>query len=779
MEPQLRLSVHQLVDFLLRNGDIDNRIFNRASMSEGTRIHAYYQKKQGNTYISEYHLEETFVVDEFQVTLEGRADGIIVLPYKVIIDEIKSTVADLDEFYQEQGDWHLGQAECYALMYAHENDLSEIDVRLTYISQVTETQKVYNFHYQVTELEDRVISLISDYLDFYQILFRKKILRNSSCRHLEFPFPTFRAGQRQLAKYCYGVASKGGRLFVEAPTGIGKTISTLYPFVHSFSQEKNDKIFYLTAKTSGREAAATAIQILKNHGLQCISITITAKDKICFQTGSSCNPDECPFTKNYYGKIQRIIKESLLTYDDFDEKTIIEIASQNEICPFELQLDLSLYADIILCDYNYAFDPMVYMRRYFDEDSSSFIALIDEAHNLLERGRDMYSAELDSETFAKMKKEVAKIDHKKLKSAIRKIQKTWKELKSMCAENETIILPNCDMKALKGLNDFLKAGQDVLKNQHEAIDDAFLDFYFAVNRFLKLYELFDDSFSLYLAKQKKVLILKMLCLDPSRQLRKRLLQFRATVLFSATLSPDEYYIDVLGGKEEDPFLRLGSPFAKENLLLMVQPNVSTRFKNRLTTIQDITSSILTFIKHRVGNYFVFFPSYAYLKSIHDELIKEEMDVEIIAQNRDMTEKEKNLFLKSFINNPSRTHLGLVVLGGAFSEGIDLIGDRLIGAIIVGVGLPTISFERDLIKDYYQKKNGQGYLYSYVNPGMNRVMQAVGRVIRSEQDRGMVLLIDDRYLTWTYQDLFKNEWRHYEVITTNEEMDTLIAEFWKN
>lgn len=775
MQPQLTLSVHQLVDFLLRTGDIDNRIFNKASMAEGTKIHAYYQKKQGSHYVSEYPLKETFFVDDFTVTLEGRADGIILLPNRVIIDEIKSTVIDLDEFATTQKEWHLGQAECYALMYAHEKNLSQIDIRLTYISQISDTKKVEEYHYEIEQLEKRIDGLLRDYLDFHRILFRKKIDRNQSSKTLAFPFSSFREGQRELAKYCYSVAKKGGRLFVEAPTGIGKTISTLYPAARSFADEANDKIFYLTAKTSGRVAAFQAVKLLKENGLSCSVITISAKDKICFQPGASCNPDECPFAQHYYQKLQSVLRESLACFDTFNEQQIIDIASRYEMCPFELELDLSLYCDIILCDYNYVFDSMVYMRRYFDEDASHFMALIDEAHNLVERGRDMFSTKISYALFMKAKKALGKIEHKKMKNAFRRMNKWWKERLLEYSFGETILV-DVEDTWLRIFDQFVKAGQDFLKNEAKKVEEDFLTFYFSIHRFLKLYELMDDSFCLYIEyPSEKEIYLSLFCMDPSRQLRRRLNQLHAAILFSATLSPADYYMRVLGGDKEDPLLMLPSPFPRENLLLMVQPNISTRLKNREETIQQIADSIRAFVKHKIGNYFVFFPSYVYMEMVKCVL---EDELPILAQTKEMQEKEKENFLAHFPLHPHQTTIGFVVLGGAFSEGIDLMDDRLIGAMIVGVGLPTISFERNLIREYYQNNEENGYYFSYVNPGMNRVMQAVGRVIRSEQDRGMILLVDDRYLHRNYQQLFKTEWKHYEVVTEVEEIEDLTSKFWQ-
>ena len=359
MEKSLSLSVHHLVDFLLRTGDIDNRVYNKTTMSEGTKIHSFYQSKQKSNYISEFYLRETFYVSGFTVTLDGRADGVIIEEDKVTIDEIKSTISPLDEYYESQKNWHLGQAKCYALMYAHLNHLDQIDVQLTYIHQLENTKMFKHFTYKTSALEEDVRNLIKDYIEFYQTIFDRTEKRNLSAKTLSFPFQKFRAGQKELSKYAYGIAKNGGILFAEAPTGIGKTMSTLYPFAKSFSDDENEKIFYLTAKNSGRTMAFEATKLLLENGLYASGIMITAKDKTCFCPGKGCNPDECPFAKDYYTNIRRVLVESLKEYQLFTPELIADIAKQYAVCPFELSLDLSLYVDIIVCDYNYLFDPMV------------------------------------------------------------------------------------------------------------------------------------------------------------------------------------------------------------------------------------------------------------------------------------------------------------------------------------------------------------------------------------------------------------------------------------
>jgi Rad3-related DNA helicase len=744
-------------------------------MSEGTRIHAYYQSKQGNNYISEYQLYEVFKVDDFEVALEGRADGIIISGAEVTIDEIKSTVAELDSYYEEQKEWHLGQAKCYALMYAHEKNLDHVNIKLTYINQITEERKVKNFCFTVLELEKDIISLIREYLDFYRFIYERTEKRNESAKALEFPYSEFRKGQRKLAKYTYSISTKGGVLFCEAPTGIGKTVSTLFPAVKSFAEGRNEKIFYLTAKNSGKETAYQTVVAMREKGLYASEILLTAKDKICYCPGKACNPDECPYAKGYYTKIKKVLIDALKKNYSFSRETILSIASHNAICPFELSLDLSLYVDIIICDYNYFFDPIVYLKRYFDEDALNNVVLVDEAHNLVERGRSMYSASISESSFKRAKKAMRHLEHKKLKNATKRITKLFSSFESV--ENGDTEIPFLMSTELNAIDAYLLAASDVNKHHHEFVTDEFTDFFFELNKFRKLIDYYDERFCLYIAKSDNDLSINLFCMDPSDLLRRTLQKVKSKVIFSATLTPLDYYLGMIGGSEDDPLIMLPSPFDKKNLGIMVAPNISVKYKNRDATLKHVASYLKAFISGKVGNYFIYVPSYEYLTKLVPYL--DFGDANLIIQEKDMDDRTRQDFLSCFVDKPTKTTVGIAIVGGAFGEGVDLTSDRLIGVAVIGVGIPQICFERDKIREYFNKIEKDGYLYSYVNPGINKVMQAVGRVIRSETDRGMALLIDDRYLTKTYSDLFENKWSNYEVVTSEADIKQLVDDFWKD
>ena len=776
---EIKLSVHQLVDFLLRTGDIDSRVFNNNTMLAGTKIHASYQSKQNNMYMSEVQLSYDFYIQKYHIKLFGRADGIIIKNDKsVIIDEIKSTILDLETCYEKQGNWHLGQAICYAFMYAKTNNLNDIGVNLTYISQNDESTMKKSFSFTEEYLTSYMNDLLKKYLMFYNIIEVKREKRNESSNMLEFPFEKFRMGQRELSKYCYHVAKDGGILFAEAPTGIGKTISTIFPFIKSFKDNENEKIFYLTAKTSGREAAYKACELLKAKGQNLSEVIITAKDKICLNPGTSCNPSDCPFAVGYYDKIKDILIEMILNETSFDYDTILKYAFKYNVCPFELQLDLSLYSDVVICDYNYLFDPIGYLKRYFDGECNDVLVLVDEAHNLVPRAKSMYSCEITYSLFKKVKKQISKIDDAKIKSAFKSTNKYLKYYLDLYNEDDSnIIIPYIEDSIMNSLSRLTLQMNRVQKEYSSYVTEEFKDCSMEIYRFIRLYEFYNESFKLFLNfENEKNFTLNLLCLDASSFVRQSLSQVKGSALFSATLSPFDYYVEELGGDvNKDITLVLDSPFNKDNVLLMIDNGVSTLYKNRDASYSYIVEDIKNFVKSRLGNYFVFFPSYEYMENVYNLLSG---DFEVIKQDRNMDDKQKSEFLSHFESNPNKTTIGFVVLGGSFGEAIDLIDDRLIGVVIVGVGLPQINFKSDLVKEYFMKKGMNGFDYAYVNRGINNVMQAMGRLIRSENDKGAILLIDKRYTNYNYRKIFRGNFKNYHIIYSSEEIGKMCESFWR-
>lgn len=776
---EITLSVHQLVDFLLREGDIDNRIYNQETMRLGSKLHAAFQEKQGRDYLSEVPLKQSIEREKATVILEGRADGIIVGGPFPVIDEIKSTVMPLEQFYAEQKQWHLGQAKCYAYLYLKEQNLEKCGIRLTYLSQVHSDEKMVKERiFSFRELEKDIFKLIDSYLEMNEWEFEHLSQRNESVKKLPFPYDAFRAGQRDMAKYIYSVANKGGIFFCEAPTGIGKTISALYPAIKSFSKGDNSRIFYLTAKTSGRNSAYDALSECYRQGYVGRDSLLTAKEKLCFCPGKNCNPDECPFAKGYYGKLRKVIQQELKNSRRYDVQTIKEIAESNAMCPFELQLDLSLLSDVIVCDYNYFFDPLVRLERYFDPsvDASHNVILIDEAHNLPSRARDMYSEILSEKAIESAKNDLSHVKARAIKNALGKLQKSFEECKSYHEEETFHRFSALPESFLKAVDRFVEASRDKGKEDQPKLPDSVKKLARACYRFSFLHENYPANAVYYGLLQPDDYEIHLQSLDPSPWIKDSLSRVKGAAIFSATLSPISYYMESILGASDYPFLALPSPFPKENFNLMIAPKVSTRYKNRDKTYQEVADYLTKFVSGKKGNYFLYLPSYDYLSKIAPLLHFEDADIYI--QERDMSDSEKDLFLSRFLPNPKKTTIGLLIIGGSFSEGIDLLADRLIGVAVVGIGLPQISQEVDLIRDYYEKKNGKGFEYAYMNPGMNKVMQAVGRLIRSETDVGSALLIDERYAQNDYRCLFERAWNGYEVVLSPDEVEENLLSFYR-
>lgn len=768
------LSVHQLVDFLLRKGDIDSRVFNADTMQEGTRIHLRYQSIQDGNYQSEVPLEASIDYEDYHFILQGRADGIIKTNDRYIIDEIKSTNDDLDHFYMSQGEWHLGQAICYAFMYLKMNLLDEIGVRLTYISQIDNHKMIKDFVFSNQTIFQKVEDLIKDYVKFYSLIANHKLYRIKTSEELTFPFENYREGQREVAKYVYKVASDGGLFFFEAPTGTGKTMSTLFPSVKTFKDNINDKIFYLSAKNQGKQVAHDAMKILTRHGLDAYSIVLSSREQMCQCDKQKCNPDDCPFAKGYYDKINIVIELILKNEKCINRDIILNYSLLYGICPFECQLDVSNYCDVIICDYNYVFDPLVYLKRFFDDYKKPYFALIDEAHNLAERTKSMYTIALETDKLIALK---TSFKHYRTISLKKAINRLLLDIDNFNDKNNQYNMLNSDypLKFYNDLELLFSSMQDILKEHSEYVNDEFDDVFKMVIRFIKIHDFIDENFVFYIENNYGNSLFYIRLVDPSKIIKNTLKKIRGSVIFSATLTPIDYYINTLGGNEDTPYLRLNSPFEQKNLCLLVRNDISTTYKDREKSYSYIAESIKAVIRAKVGNYLVFFSSYQYLNNVLEYYQIE--DEKVIIQDKDMNINQREEFLANFNDNPTSTTIGFAVLGGVFSEGIDLIHDRLIGAIIVGVGLPQVSFERDLIKNHYDNLGISGFDYAYTNPGKNKVMQAAGRVIRSELDKGVVLLIDQRFTYMKYKDMFKTEWSHYKIVRSSNDIISILNDFW--
>lgn len=753
----IRISVRNLVEFILREGNIDNRtggIAEKDAMQLGSRIHRKIQSQMGSHYRAEVPLVKQILCDGFVLQIEGRADGILEEEEQTVIDEIKGVLRDLDSI-EEPVNVHLAQAKCYAYLYGSEKKLDFITVQMTYCQMETEEVKRFQTAFEFCELEEWFRKLVKEYEKWarFQIEWREK--RDLSVRETEFPYP-YRDGQKELVTSVYRTILRKKKLFIQAPTGIGKTMATVFPAVKAVGEGLGDKIFYLTAKTITRTVAEQAFQILKKNGLEYKVITLTAKEKICFCEQAECNPEYCPYAKGHYDRVNDAVYEMITTTNDMSRENIEEHARKHQVCPFEMALDISLWADAVICDYNYVFDPNAHLKRFFSEGKKGeYLFLIDEAHNLVERAREMYSAALYKEEFLAVKKKV-RYKNGKLSRHLDACNKILLQWKRECPDYQ--IQDSISHFTLRLMN-VMSALEKMLEEEH-VLEEEILEFYFHVRAFLNIYDGLDKHYVIYteLLEDGQFMV-KLFCVNPAANLHQFLSQGNSTIFFSATLLPILYYRKLLSVEAEDYAVYAHSPFEESNRLLLMGNDVSTKYTRRNTQMYErFAKYIFEMLQAKAGNYLVFFPSYRFLEEVRDafERYRDER-VECIVQDQNMNEQKREEFLQKFEEEREGSLVGFCVMGGIFSEGIDLTEERLIGAVIVGTGLPQVCTERELLKKYFDKTDGKGFDYAYLYPGMNKVLQAAGRVIRTEYDRGVIALLDDRFWGRQYMEIFPREW----------------------
>ena len=752
----LKKSVREFVELVLSSGSLDNRFTSNARAIEGVKAHQKLQKSNAEVYKKyekEVFLKLNIDMDIFILDLEGRCDGIIIEGNDVIVEEIKSTYKPLYEIEEDYNVLHWAQAKLYGYMLCKERDIDNIYVQLSYYNLDTNEVKSFRKSYSVKELYDFLMSMVKLYHQYAELDYNHKKKRNESIKNLQFPFTKYRKGQLELAKSWYSTIKEGNKIFAQAPTGIGKTVSTIFPAIKAVGEGLGERIFYLTAKNVNRKVAEETLEKLRDKGLIYRTVTLVAKDKICINDKVSCNPDDCIYAKGYYDKVKNVIYSILMSEYSISREILCEFGEKYEVCPFELALDLINWSDGVICDYNYIFDPRVYLRRVLDESGKDNILLIDESHNLVDRGRDMYTARLLKSKFMQLRKEI-KGKCPTLYKALNKINSFFIEEKRICeSEDKGYYYTKDEPKEIyKLLRNLMKEADEFLtQGDKYSFNEDLLELYFDCSKFLTISELYGEEYFTYVELKNDDVELCIYCVNPSEKIKGIVDKVKASIFFSATLEPFHYFIKSLGGSSDDYRIRLSSPFPKENLEVYLYAG-NTRYKQRERTLPSICNEINKFIREVEGNYMVFFPSYEYMYKAYD-FLKECISLDrLMIQSGDMDEESKEKFLNEF--SGGRNNIALCVMGGSFSEGVDLPGEKLIGAVIVGVGYPKISLERELIKEYY---NSDGDAFSYIYPGMNKVMQAVGRVIRTEEDKGRILLIDDRYLSRAYSELLPSQW----------------------
>jgi len=777
LKKTLKIAVRELVAHVLRAGDLAVEFLSATRPAEAIRIHQQIQQSRPENYSAEVSVTHQIETELFNLTIGGRVDGIYhESDGRVLIEEIKTTTRNLDYFEGHENPIHWGQVKTYAYIYALDQNLDELTAQLTYFQMDSGEIRIFPKQFNRAKLESFFQDLVAGYLHWAEAIVNWELGRDESIRRLTFPFENYRPGQRDMAVDVYRTIKNEGQHLIQAATGIGKTMAAIFPAVKAMGEGFSQKIFYLTARSTGRFAAESALDELRHAGLKLKSLTITAKDKTCFKPDSGCTPEECEFAHGHFDRINDALTD-VFSRDALNRSAVEQAARDHRVCPFEFALELSLWADCIICDYNYAFDPRVYLRRFFLDNGNKYTFLIDEAHNLVDRSRDMFSAAIYKQPLLDARRalrpELPRI-YKSLGRINSWMVKARKKCEAFGEEHHEQKAPE-DLLPL--LRDFLRKTQRWLShNLKTPFREQLLDLFFAISVFVRVAEHYDDSYVTCFEKIKKDVKLKLFCIDPSNQLGDALARGSAAVLFSATMTPMEYFRKILGCRIDATGSFLPSPFPPRNLKVFVYDTISTFYRDRQATRQQVSRAIASLVGQKTGNYLIFFPSYEYLMMVYETFQTGGPEGDIIVQAPGMSEQERETFLDRFRKENRKSLIGFAVMGGIFGEGIDLVGERLSGAVVVGVGLPGISLEKELIRHYFADRHDAGFEYAYQYPGINRVLQAAGRVIRTETDRGVVLLIDRRYGTRRYRSLLPTEWKPQKVRDPSR-LATDIKGFW--
>ncbi len=773
---QLHISVRELVEFILRSGDIEESSEIRdslKSMQEGIKLHKWIQKGMPSDYHAEVPINHVITYDEYELLIDGRADGIVYDKNEVpfMIDEIKGTNRDISKI-KEPAMVHVAQAMCYGFFCAYRNNLKGMDIQITYGNLDSREIKRFVDYYSYDDLEEFFLDIMDKYKPFSDYIYKWSITRKESIENMTFPFE-YRKGQKSIMGMVYNHIKDEELLFIQAPTGVGKTISTIYPSLKALNDFSLSKIFYVTAKTITKKVAKDTFFTLSEQGNRLKMLEITARDKICPLEDRQCDAVHCEYAKGHYDRINDALYSIITEEDLFNRDIIYKYSNENKVCPYRLSLELTRFSDEIVCDYNYVFDPNACIIQSITDKNNIF--LVDEAHNLVDRARNMYSVVIVKEDFLAMKKLYGAYD----KSLIKYFDKVNREMLSL--------RKMCDDKLIINDHDRLDNAIYNLKNRIEMFFDKkikmsrkneALDFYFNINNYISTLDFVDDNYLVYADYDRSGCFrVHLYNMDPSLRLQDYLNNAVSTVFFSATLLPINYYKELLCKKDNPTAIYAKTIFDSKKRLLMIADDVTSKYSERSSEMYSkIADYIIKTSSVKKGNYISFFPSYIFMENVYNELLNKKYNLDIIIQENSMSEEDREGFMAEFEEERDRSLVAFCVLGGIFSEGIDLVNDKLIGAIIVGTGLAQTNYESNMLLEHFNKCNKDGFDYAYRYPGMNKVCQAAGRVIRTVDDRGVILLLDYRFLYSNNRNLFPREWSDY-IITNINKVQSDLGDFW--
>ncbi len=752
MNDFLRISARELVEFSIHGEDIvpGGGI---KDMLEGMRGHKARQGMLGEGWQAEAPVSLKTEAEGIDFLITGRMDAYFDAPVP-IIEELKllsGAYAPPEKPYPA----HRAQAVVYGHLVCLEKGKEAVRIRVVYVSVAGAARALFEEELTAAQLMQEFEALLAAFAVWESAQRRHRARRDESIDALPFPYPGYRRGQREMAVQVFTAVRQKKRLFASMPTGTGKSAAVLFPALKALGQGLTSQIFYLTARTTARQGALDALKRMREKGLHARALTLIAKEKQC-PALTRCHPDFCPRAKGHFLRLPTALEE-IMELTDWNAQAVRDVADRHELCPFEFALSLTEIADVVVCDYNYAFDPAAHLQRIFDH-RTDLTLLVDESHNLAGRTREMLSGAADGAYLRTYRTMLGKAAGRKgrLYKALKGVLDVLREIPFTedAEEKEIASLPEELPSAMEAL---LHAVEDAFGQSlpGEAGGKALSEVYQMAASFCAAIDRGLSNYALLCRKHGRERSLKLLCLSVAEHLQETTKKLSGTVYFSATLSPLSAMRALLGGDGEDALFALPSPFPPENLLVKRQ-RISTRYGLRRETAHQVAAAILQVFSAKPGKYIAFFPSYAYLKLVLEALLTADPALPLLIQSGGMEEADRVAFIDQFTLD-SQPLLGLAVLGGIFAEGIDLPGERLLGVMVVGVGLPMVCPEQEALRRHYEETLGDGFAYAYRYPGMHKVLQAVGRVIRSETDRGVALLIDERYFQHDYVSLCPPHW----------------------
>jgi len=765
-----RLAVRDLVTFIYGTGDLESQSKHNRLKRIGQHLHSERQATYAETDRREVYVEATFHKAMHEITLSGRIDGVLG-EKKDIIEEIKTTETALTLIEEDTFPAHMMQAKLYGYMYCLDTGLDSIRIHLTYIHHPSKQHKTLIKNQSFHELKETVDEALDAYMEWLTLYTEHQFEKRKTLEGLTFPHESYREGQYHFMGAVYQALIREDILYATAPTGIGKTIGALFSSLKTLKHE-NEKIFYLTAKNNGQTIAVSTMEQLKRHGLRIKAITLNSKENMCLMDEVDCDPELCPYAKGYYERVRKALEDIFVHDDVYHAKLIMDYGRYHTICPHEFALDISRYCDVVICDYNYLFDPRVKLVRYTDEGDYAPKLLVDEAHNLVERSRSMHSASL---SYAKVHTMLEAFKGmSSIEPSVKRLLKTMEESLEAIGEEPLFIEQYLDPGLLEAIDDAMeKLGQWLDIHKKHKNRKRVREAYFYLLEFRRISEYFTDAFR-YTIEQGDGATFNIVCLDASTPLSDIINHVsHGTVLFSATLRPFEYFANLIS-KGAGSHFEVPSPFDPSRFGVMLDVSTSTKLRDRPGSVMRIVDSIYALLESKKGNYIAFFPSYQYMHMVLEHFDAKGYD--LLVQERNLSLFERGDLLERFQSESEHSKILFSVLGGTFSEGIDYIGDMLSGVLIVGVALPALSTINQLQKAYFDAQGFDGFDYTYTYPGMNKVIQAAGRVIRREEDKGVAVLLDTRYATKKYLRLMPSHWRP-TMLYKDDYLQTALDAFW--